>query len=251
VNESLTLLMTWCGAVPLGGGVILGLLLAGAAGSPMHCVPMCGGFVLSQVADRLATMPAARMCEWRRIGAAALLPYHLGRLTTYAAIGALIGLGGAALSRLPWLGWVSGILLLLGAGLFLMQAVRRLAPALGCHLPVLDRPAAAWGRTLRRATVRLSRDRPLSGYAIGLVLGFLPCGFLYAALAIAAASASPLIGAAGLVAFGIGTVPALVVVGIAGQAAGYRYHRGAAALAPVLMLINTVLLTGLALRSLT
>ena len=45
----------WCGTGPVGsGGLLLGLFLAGAAGSTMHCVPMCGGFVLGQVADGMA-----------------------------------------------------------------------------------------------------------------------------------------------------------------------------------------------------
>jgi sulfite exporter TauE/SafE len=242
--------MAWCGAVPVGGGAVLGLLLAGLAGSPMHCVPMCGGFVLGQVADRMARMPASALCEWRRIGAAALLPYHLGRLTTYAALGALAGLGGATLGRVPWFAWLSGGLLLLASALFVTQAVRRMAPGLGRHLPGLDGVPTAWGQLIRRITAGLSRDRPLSGYALGLALGFLPCGFLYAALAVAAASFSPLIGAIGMAAFGLGTVPALIVVGVAGQAAGSRYHRGLAHLAPAVMLLNAALLAGLAVRGL-
>jgi uncharacterized protein len=245
------MLIAWCGAMPSGGGVILGLFLAGAAGSSMHCVPMCSGFVLGQVADRMARMPAAALCEWRRIGAAALVPYHLGRLTTYTALGALAGFGGAALGRVPWLGWLSGALLLLGALLFLAQAVRRLAPAVQRHLPGLDQAPEAWVRLIRRFTAGLDRDRPLSGYRLGVVLGFLPCGFLYAALAAATASFSPLAAAAGMFAFGAGTVPALVVVGLAGQAAGRRFHRAVAVLAPVVMLFNAALLGGLALRGLT
>src|ERR1700760_857703 len=101
-----------CGAIPWSGGLLVGLFLAGLAGSTMHCVPMCGGFVLGQVADGMARMPAARLCEWRRITNGALLPYHLGRLTTYAALGAVAGLGAG---RLPWFATISAALLLLGA----------------------------------------------------------------------------------------------------------------------------------------
>src|SRR3954451_19747079 len=60
-----------CGS---GGGIWLGLLLAGATGSMVHCVPMCGPFVLGQVADRMARLPAARLCEMQRISGALLLP---------------------------------------------------------------------------------------------------------------------------------------------------------------------------------
>ena len=94
------------------------------------------------------------------------------------------------------------------------------------------------------------RSTPSGGYPLGVVLGFLPCGFLYAALTTTAASGSPLLGALGMLAFGLGTVPALVAVGVAGHAAGRRWQRGVAVAAPVAMLLNAALLTALALRGL-
>lgn len=248
------MLATLCGpagAITPQGGLLLGLLLAGAAGSPMHCVPMCGGFVLGQVADRMALLPAARLCEWRRLGAGVLLPYHLGRLTTYAGLGALAGLGGAAIGRLPWFGWLSGILLLLAAALFLLHGLRRLLPLLAHRSPLLAEHApAAWNRIIGQVTRDIDRTRWGGGYLLGLALGFLPCGFLYAALAAAASSGSPVSGAACMLAFGLGTATALMIVGVAGQAAGWRWQRGVASAAPAVMLVNAALLAALALRHL-
>jgi uncharacterized protein len=252
IASSLDLLTALCGSVaslPLGGGIALGLLLAGAVGSAAHCVPMCGGFVLGQVGDRMARLPAARLCEWRRVSNGALLPYHLGRLTTYAGLGAVAGLGGAALGRLPWFGFLSGALLLLAALLFLSQALRRLAPRFG-WLAGLELAPAWWNSVLGRFTSGLDRTGARGGYLLGLALGFLPCGFLYAALAASAASASPLLGAMAMLAFGLGTVPALIAVGIAGQTAAHRWRRGAAILSPAVMLLNAALLIVLALRTL-
>ena len=222
-----------CGALPLTSGLFLGLFFAGAAGSTMHCVPMCGGFVLGQVADGMARMPAARLCEWRRITNGALLPYHLGRLTTYAALGAVAGLGAG---RLPWVATISAALLLLGAMLFLMHVAR--------VLPGLQRAPAGWSHFVTSAARRAG-----GGYPLGITLGFLPCGFLYAALATAAASGSALLGATAMLAFGLGTAPALIAVGIAGQAAGRRWQRGITVAAPAVMLLNAALLLVLALRS--
>lgn len=222
-----------CGAVPWSGGLLLGLFLAGLAGSTMHCVPMCGGFVLGQVADRMARVPAVRLCEWHRVGHGALVPYHLGRLTTYAGLGSLAG---TALAHLPGIGIASSVLLLIGAILFLAHVMR--------ILPGWDRPPTGWAHIVSRLAASTS-----GGYALGIVLGFLPCGLLYAALATAAASASPLLGAAGMVAFGLGTVPALLVVGIAGHAAGRRWRRLVETAAPTVMLFNASLLLVLALRS--
>jgi sulfite exporter TauE/SafE len=235
-------------ALPRGGGIVLGLLLAGAAGSTMHCVPMCGGFVLGQVADRIARVPAAHLCEWQRLRNGVLLPYHLGRLTTYAGLGGAAGLAGATLGRLPWFGLLSGALLLLAAVLFLAQGVRRLAPRLARFLPGPERAPAGWNRMLGRMTRRLDRTRAGGGYLLGVALGFLPCGFLlYAALAAAASNSNPMLGIAGMVAFGLGTVPALTAVGIAGQAAGQRWQRAVAVVSPVVMLGNAALLATLAL----
>ena len=134
------MLTALCGGAPWAGGLLLGLFVAGAAGSTMHCVPMCGGFVLGQAADGMARLPAARLCEWQRIRSGALLPYHLGRLTTYAGLGAL---GGTAAGRLPWFGFASAALLLFGAALFLAHVAARSAgigPRAG-RLDTRHRPA--------------------------------------------------------------------------------------------------------------
>lgn len=227
-------LLAFCGSPGAGAGMLLGLFVAGAAGSTLHCVPMCGGFVLGQVADRMARLPVGALCEWRRVGTGALVPYHLGRLTTYAGLGAVVGLAGGAVARL---GGVSAVLLGLAALLFAAHALR---------LPGLTRVPAAWSRLVARAA-RWGGD----GYVLGVTLGFLPCGFLYAALATAAAGGSAGFGAAAMLAFGLGTTPALIAVGVAGHTAGWRWRRGVAAASPAVMLLNAALLAVLAARSVT
>jgi uncharacterized protein len=245
---SLEFLASLCTAAPWGGGLLPGLFLVGMAGSTMHCVPMCGPFVLGQVADRMARVPAVRLCELQRIGSGLLLPYHLGRITTYAGIGALAAATGSTLSRLPWLDRLSGVLLLVAALLFLGQALRRLVPRLRGLLPEAAGAPPGFIRLIVRLTGGVDRTTRLGGLLLGLALGFLPCGFLYAALTAASASGGPVAGALAMAAFGLGTVPSLVVVGVAGQAAGRRWQRASASAAPVVMLLNAVLLIVLGLR---
>src|SRR5450755_1447498 len=90
--EALSQFAAWCGTPgAIGGSIAAGMLMAGAAASPLHCAPMCGGFVLGQVSDRMARLPSAHLSECHRLRAASLAPYHLGRLTTYSALGFAAG----------------------------------------------------------------------------------------------------------------------------------------------------------------
>jgi uncharacterized protein len=229
---------------PFGAGLTLrlalSLMMAGLVGSFVHCVPMCGPFVLGQVSDRLACIPACAMRERHRIGTGLLRSYHLGRIATYTALGALAGGTGAALGMLPWFGWLSAGLLGLAALLFLGQAVRRLAMPIGSPALFHRLAARLGGQADRRP------GRPCNGFTLGLALGFLPCGFLYSALAASAATADAAGGAIGMLAFGLGTVPALVLVGIAGEAAGHAWRRRMALVAPAVMLFNAAVLAALA-----
>jgi sulfite exporter TauE/SafE len=77
------------------GGLSGALALVGLIGGALHCAPMCGPFVLAQSVGTRKGGPGARLSE------VALLPYHLGRLTTYAALGALSGALGGATVALP------------------------------------------------------------------------------------------------------------------------------------------------------
>lgn len=224
------------------GGLLLGLFAAGAAGSVVHCGPMCGVFVLGQMSERMARLPPDQLCERRRISNGLLLPYHLGRLTTYAGLGASAAASAAIFARFSWFGGLSAVLLVIAAVLFLSQALGRVLPG-GVRF---DRAPRALGQLIGGFTRRIRRGSVPGEYLLGLALGFLPCGFLYAAIAAAAASTNPQAGAAAMVSFGLGTTPALMVIGVAGHAAGRRWNRGMTAAAPVLMVLNAILLLALA-----
>src|SRR5271157_4933425 len=99
----------------LQGGLLLGLFAAGAAGSVVHCGPMCGVFVLGQMSERMARLPPEHLCERQRIRNGMLVPYHLGRLTTYAGLGALSAGSAAVFGRVAWFGSLSAALLVVAA----------------------------------------------------------------------------------------------------------------------------------------
>ncbi|MDH3229513.1 MAG: sulfite exporter TauE/SafE family protein [Alphaproteobacteria bacterium] len=227
-----------------GLALVAAMLLAGAVGGLTHCVGMCGPFVLAQTTARLESVPAAQMREFHRLAGAALAPYHLGRGTTYIALGAMAGTAGQGIRMIPGLDWVAAGWLVFAALMFLAYAI------FGSGLL---RAAAAkegrWGQALgRHARPLFARPTGLRGYALGLMLGFLPCGLLYAALAVAAGSGGALGGATAMAAFVLGTMPGLVAVGLSGHVAAGRWRRVAAVIAPVLMVVNAAMLAFAAWR---
>ncbi|MEO5336850.1 MAG: sulfite exporter TauE/SafE family protein [Magnetospirillum sp. WYHS-4] len=226
-------------------GLILGLFLAGLGGSLTHCAGMCGPFVLAQVMARLEALPAGAMSETHRLLGAALVPYHLGRATTYAGLGALAaGLVDAAGFR-P----LAALLLGLAGLFFLGYGLRRL----GLALPGL---AATAEGPVSRAISRLAKPlfaRPVGtrAYGLGVALGFLPCGLVWGALAAAASAGDSLGGAFAMLAFAVGTIPALLAVGLAGHVAGSRWRETVGRVAPFLLVANAALLCYMAWRMTT
>lgn len=226
------------------GGLLTSLFVTGLVGSLTHCTGMCGPFVLSQMAARMERVPAARMSEWHRLSGAALLPYHLGRATTYAGLGAVGGLASGALAGWGGFRFLAAALLALAALFLLGMAVPRLkALASGSASGGWwSRGVAGWARPL------FASPTGLRGWLLGVMLGFIPCGLLYAALAAAAAGGAPLAGALAMLAFTAGTVPALVGVGVIGHFAIGRWRQPMLKWSPLLLAANAGMLGFMAWR---
>jgi hypothetical protein len=173
-------------------------------GSP-HCAVMCGG-----VAGALGACPASGPAGTRR-GAGGWLTFQAGRLVSYAAVGAAAGwLGDGVLT----IGSVGPALLALRvvAGAVLLVVGLTMAGA-GTLFEHLAAPAARAWQKLGGLILRRAAAGPRRALALGLSWGLMPCGFLYAALGLALASANAAQGAAVMAAFGAGTLPALLALG--------------------------------------
>ena len=173
------------------------LLLVGLA-SGAHCVGMCGGIVAAFSAPQ-PLVPAAAL--WRR-----QLAFNAGRISSYAAAGALAGLLGAGAYALgaqagQQLLQVAASVLLILVGLYLAGASRAAA--------WLERLGVPLWRRLQPVAVRLRAH----SFAAGLVWGWVPCGLVYGALATAATAGNPAGGALAMAAFGLGTLPWLLGTG--------------------------------------
>lgn len=174
-----------------------------------HCAAMCGGFVAAAAGD------AAR----RPLAAAAL---HAGRLVSYAAAGALAGAIGATPAMLLGSARFHAVLFSLAALVLLVTGLRL------AGVRVVRPPDAALLEPLwRRAGAAARRLGPPDTWpkrlGLGVLWGWAPCALVYSALPMALVSGSAARGALVMLAFGAGTLPALL-------GAGWLMGRGAALL---------------------
>jgi sulfite exporter TauE/SafE len=202
---------------------LLPVFLVGLAGS-VHCIGMCGGIV----GALSAAQPARRVVPILPTSTAALalpavaidnlvrvLAYNGGRLASYAAAGAMAGGLAGSMADLvrfsAWQGvgyWLAS-LMLVALGLYLMDAWRglRYVEALG---------GALWRRLQPALRPLLPMDSPYKALAAGILWGWLPCGMVYSMLVTALLSGSAVNGAAVMLAFGAGTLPMLLSLGLLG-----------------------------------
>jgi sulfite exporter TauE/SafE len=200
-----------------------------------HCLVMCGGIAS---ALQLA-MPQLSLVQQLKLQ----LMLSLGRLTTYAFLGALTGAFGATVLvklgiSLFWLKLLAGVLLLLMA-----FYVARLWFA----LTLLEKlGATVWRQVQPVAKSLLPLDKSTKALAYGLCWGFLPCGLVYSSLGWSLASASAWQGALFMLAFGVGTLPAMLAVGrFARQLSQFKNNklvRASAALLLALYALYTIVI---------
>lgn len=219
----------------LPAGVPASLFVAGLAGSMVHCVGMCSPFVIGQVVADSGRISSG-YGEWRRLAGALLLPYHAGRVGTYALLGAVAGASTSWFASTPAFAWISALLLALGAVLMVTQAI---GVATSLSVP--------WARFVTRAGSALfAANHWAARGALGAVLGLLPCGIVYGALGVAASSGSSARGALAMAAFGLGTMPTLVAVGWGGTLLRRRWRDVARWTAVPLLILNATLMVALA-----
>jgi len=178
----------------------------------VHCVGMCGGIVAALTFG----LPPER-----RQGVAATLPfllaYNAGRIASYTLAGAIMGGAGLLIAQLLPVQTAQQALLVL-AGLFMVAMGLYLA-GWWAGLGRLERAGGVLWRRLEPYGRRLMPvRRPGQALALGMLWGWLPCGLVYSTLVWAVSSGGALQGAALMLAFGLGTLPNLLLMGLAAGA---------------------------------
>jgi hypothetical protein len=193
---------------------LLPVFLVGLAGS-VHCVGMCGGIVSAfSAASQPRSFPVAVISADAPRSAdslARVCAYNLGRIGSYALAGALAGGVGqvASLAGAQMVLFVLANLMLAALGLYLMDAWRLLS-----HV---EKAGQGLWRRIQPLTRRLMPlDSPAKLFALGGLWGWVPCGMVYSVLVTAMLSGSASAGASVMLAFGLGTLPMLLSLGLAG-----------------------------------
>ena len=170
----------------------------------VHCAGMCGGIVGS-------LSMAARGPAWSR-----QLAFNGGRIASYALAGAAVGgLGDLTRYAGPALA-IQSTMFAIANGMMILLGLY-IAGWGGAVLKLERAGAFAWRRIQPHARRLLPIDSTARALGAGLAWGWVPCGLVYTMLIMALASGGALQGASVMAAFGLGTLPTLLVAGLAAQ----------------------------------
>jgi sulfite exporter TauE/SafE len=213
-------LLTHCSSIFADhGSLYLAFFLGGLTGGFTHCLSMCGPFVSCE------RMCASKACsKLDAISAASGLKCHLGRMTTYGALGFFVALLSKQIATTDWWPVVSSLMLASAGGLFLISC-------------------------LRSCLHKASKQQTGFTYIRGVLLGFMPCGLLYAALMMAATLAHPISAMVAMWIFTIGTIPALLIASGGAELLSRKWQHATQNVGRVMMAFNGLTLLVIAARS--
>ncbi len=204
---------------------LAGTVLASSLFGSAHCAGMCGGLALVAIGTE------GRSRALRQAG------YHGGRLVSYGVLGAVAGLVGQVVDDAGTLVGVQRVAAVVGGLAIAFFGVVAIVRAFGMPLRGAGVPRWMVALAQRVHTHALRFPQAWRGVPIGLASPLLPCGWLYAFAAIAAASAAPAAGARVMAAFWLGTVPAVLVASNGARVVLSRFGRAAPLAAGVAMLV--------------
>lgn len=202
-------------------GFVIGFL------GSLHCIGMCGPIAIA--------LPSASASSWSLINGRVL--YNFGRVFTYAVIGLIFGLLGRRI-------YMFGLQQVVSISFGVLIILWLILPA---EIKNKIRNFTGFNRftiKLKNLFMLLFKKRSgLSMFFIGVLNGFLPCGFVYMGIAgaVAVSIASPLNGMLFMVLFGLGTVPAMLGTSIAGNFINFNFKRKYAKLVPVFAVLLAVI----------
>ncbi len=199
-------------------------LALGLIGS-LHCAGMCGPIAIA--------LPLGKSSWLTRVTGGLL--YNTGRTITYAILGFALGLAGMGLALGGLQQWTS---VALGALMILAVVIPRLGRAGAALSHHAEKLSSFFTRPLARL-FRVSSYKSL--FLIGLLNGFLPCGLVYIALAGAVVTGKATDGATYMALFGLGTIPMMLAISLAGNFLTRRFRARLSIIIPVFIVLLGIL----------
>jgi len=185
----------------------LTLFLIGFFGGFSHCIGMCGGFVATYTFKIAENDPIPNNYYLQKI--IPHLLYNSGRLLTYTVLGEIFGFIGGTLGLIFAIQDFQGGLQLF-AGLFMLFMGVDIAGLIPSLSPDSFPGVNIFKRTVNALFYKVNRKNI---FILGMVLGLIPCGLVYAIGAKAAATQSIIGGFLTMLIFGLGTFPAMFLTG--------------------------------------
>lgn len=199
--------------VPFGFGLV----------SSLHCVQMCGPLVLGYSLAGRST-PGAHIL------------YNVGRGVTYSLLGAVAGALGNAMGLFGQMAGIEKTAMIVAGALMLAAGVLMSGLVPRSSLVRIERVGVS-RLASKTITQLMTSTHPMSRLGLGLLMGFLPCGLLYAAVFKAVSTGEAAAGAVTMAAFAAGTSLALLALGLFSTAIGARVGRHATSLATASVLL--------------
>lgn len=207
--------MTWILA-----GISFGFL------GSFHCIGMCGPLALALpgTGEHTASYVIKRII------------YNLGRVVTYSLLGGAIGMISQMISVG---GYQQGFSIAVGTIILLGVAFSPFRNKINSWKSY---PAKLIGKAVKPIKKLFRRDRPGNLFLIGILNGFLPCGFVYMALAAALTSGTVYNSLYFMMGFGLGTIPAMLGISLAGGLLSVSFRRKLQSLSPYFIALIGILL---------
>ncbi|MDX1948907.1 MAG: sulfite exporter TauE/SafE family protein [Rickettsiales bacterium] len=221
----------------LEGGILFAMFIAGLIGGFSHCSMMCSPFTFALSVKKLSFDKSSKeFSEIKRFYNSLLLSYHFGRILTYSLIGGIVGWVSVSVISEQYFEIARVIILSLAIIIMIISAfnifsIQRLF-SFNKFTNFIDKISSKI----------LSKETHNNSFIFGVLMGFLPCAFLYAAFIASASSGDFITGALSLFAFGVGT---FIPLTLSNYGIGFfvkKFRTDIKKYSPYLMFVNCVFL---------
>lgn len=210
--------------------ILLSVAFAGLIGSASHCSVMCSPLVGAQMLE----LKEVKCSQWY------MSIYHVGRISSYVLLGIVATLAGGWLFA-GHLSQLANVVMLAAGLMFIVSALKPLQTH-AC-------PAHKFSK-LQRA-INMVPSQYAIYYLRGLLMGFMPCGMVVAALMLVSTFHSPIMAALAMALFGLGTLPLLQLAGFGALRLSHHYPNGTRIAGRGVMALNGCFLCAIGMNLVT